>query len=148
LKKHHDEFMVDAKLQQLFHQYHTNNVEGFNKYLTKFPPKDWTYCQTIENRARSMLAVCLQSVGHRKLYRRVFGLTRIILDEGDITDLFFRSKDSEKLWRQLHRGKESVKITRMRNLYKKLREVVAKLKGDNAKALGYHVDYRNTHVQH
>jgi hypothetical protein len=137
LKKHHDEFMVEAKLQQLFHQYHTNDVEGFNKYLTKFLPKDRTYCQTIENRARSMLAVCLQSMGHRKLYRRVFGLTGIVLDEGNITDLFFRSEDSEKLWRQLHRGKESVKTTRMRDLYKKLREGVAKLKGDNAKALGY-----------
>jgi hypothetical protein len=102
LKKHHDDFMVDMKLRQLFHQYDTNNVEGFNNFLTKFLPKDRTYCQTIENKARSMLAIGLQLVGYRKLYGRDFVLTGISLDEEDITNLFFRSQNAEKLWKQLH----------------------------------------------
>jgi hypothetical protein len=70
MKRHHEEFMKEEKLRQLFHGYDTNNVEGFNKFLTKFLPKDRTYCQTIENKARSMLAVCLQSIGYRKTYER------------------------------------------------------------------------------
>jgi hypothetical protein len=57
--------------------------------------------------------------------------------EDDITNLFLRSEDSEKLWRKVHRRKETVKITRMQTLYKKLRDGVAKLKVDNAKALAY-----------
>jgi endogenous inhibitor of DNA gyrase (YacG/DUF329 family) len=50
---------------------------------------------------------------------------------------FLRSEDSRKLWRQQHRRKESVKLSRMQTLYKKLRDGVSKLKIDNSKALGY-----------
>jgi hypothetical protein len=137
LKKHHEEFMEESKLRQLFHTYDTNTVEGFNKFLTKFLPKDRTYCQTIENKARTMLAAGLQSVGYRQFYERVFSLTGIKMRDDDITNLFLRSEDSQKMWRTLHRREESVKITRMRTLYKKLREGVEKLKADNAKQLGY-----------
>jgi hypothetical protein len=42
LKKHHEEFMEESKLRQLFHSYDTNTVEGFNKFLTKFLLKDRT----------------------------------------------------------------------------------------------------------
>jgi hypothetical protein len=72
LKGHHEQFMEETKLCQLYHQYNTNNVKGFNKFLTKFLPKDKTYCQTIENRARSMLAMGLQSIGYRQFYQRIF----------------------------------------------------------------------------
>jgi hypothetical protein len=96
-----------------------------------------TYCQTIENKARTMVAAGLQSIGYQQLYEHVFSLTGIQLREDDITSLFLCSEDSEKLWRMLHRRKEYVKISRMRTLYKKLRDGVSKLKVDNGKALGY-----------
>jgi hypothetical protein len=117
LKKHHNKLMVDAKLWQLYHQHDTNNVEGFNKFLTNFLTKDRTYCQTIENKTRSLLAVGLQSIGCRQLYNRVFALTGINLRDDDITNLFFCSEDAEKLRKKLHQRKESVKITRMREFY-------------------------------
>jgi hypothetical protein len=129
--------MEDDKLKQLFHTYDTNLVEGFNKFLTKFLPKDRTYSQTIENKARTMVAVGLQSIGYRQFYKRVFSLTGIEMCDDDITYLFLRSEDGEKLWRKMNRKIESVKITRMRTLYKKLRDGVEKLKADNAKELGY-----------
>jgi len=107
--------MEETKLRQLWHQYDTNVVEGFNKFLTKFLPKDKTYAQTIENKARSMLAVGLQSVGYRQFYSRVFARTGIDIVENDITGLFLRKEDADKLWRQLHRRKENVKIEQMRD---------------------------------
>jgi hypothetical protein len=137
LKTHHEQFMEDEKLKQLFHSYDTNLVEGFNKFLTKFLPKDRTYSQTIENKARTMVAVGLQSIGYRQFYKRVFSLTGIEMCDDDITYLFLRSEDGQKLWRKMNRKIESVKITRMRTLYKKLRDGVEKLKADNAKELGY-----------
>jgi ribosomal protein L37AE/L43A len=137
LKGHHDQFMEDSKLRQLWHQYDTNNVEAFNKFLTKFLPKDRTLCQTIENKARSYLAVGLQSIGYRQFYGRLFELAGVPLQTDDITSLFLRSEDQDKLWRKLHRRKEGYKITRMRKQYKKLREGVEKLKSDNAKELSY-----------
>jgi hypothetical protein len=100
-------------------------------------PKDRTYCQTIENKTRSLLAVGLQSIGYRQLYNRVFALTGINLRDDDITNLFFRSEDADKLRKKFHRRKETVKITRMREFYQKLRKGVSKLKIDNAKELGY-----------
>jgi hypothetical protein len=63
--------MEDTKLQQLFHQYDVNSVEqGFNKLLTKFLPKDITYCRTIENQMRAHLpTVGLQLIGYRQVYK-------------------------------------------------------------------------------
>ena len=80
-------------MRQLYHQYDTNNDEGFNKFLTKFLPKDKTYCLTIENKARSMLAVGLQSIGYRQLYAWVFECTGIGLEEDNIMTLFLRDED-------------------------------------------------------
>jgi hypothetical protein len=137
LKKHHDAFMQDEKLRQLFHQFDTNSVEGFNKFLTKFLHKDMTLCQTIENAARAYLALCLQSIGYRQTYKRLFELTGIELNESDMTSLFLRSEDAMKLWKKVHRRKESVKIKRMRTYYKKLREAVAQTIKDNKRAFSY-----------
>jgi hypothetical protein len=77
MKIHHKLFMEESKLRQLFHQYDTNNVEGFNNVLTKLLPKDRTYCQTIENKVRALLAAGLQSIGHREFYGRVFHLPEL-----------------------------------------------------------------------
>jgi hypothetical protein len=41
------------------------------------------------------------------------------------------------LWQKVHRGKEGIKIIRMREQYHRLQEGVEKLKANNAKALGY-----------
>jgi hypothetical protein len=69
--------MHEMKLRQLFHQYNTNAIEGFNKCLTKFHQKDRMYCQTIENKARTMLAAGLQSIGYRQFYDGVFHLPEL-----------------------------------------------------------------------
>jgi hypothetical protein len=83
--------MEESKLRQLFHRYDTNTVEGFNKFLTKFLPKDRAYCQTIENQARTMLAANLQSIGYRQFYQRVFALTGMNLEEDDKISTGLRS---------------------------------------------------------
>jgi hypothetical protein len=75
MKKHHEKFMEEGKLRQLFHRYETNTVKGFNKFLTIFLPKDRTYCQMVENKARTMLAGGLQSIGYRQFYGLVFSFT-------------------------------------------------------------------------
>jgi hypothetical protein len=137
MKKNHEEFMEDAKLRQLFHQRDTQKVEGFNKLLTKFLHKDKTHCQTIENAARCHLAVGIQSVGCTEFYRRIFELTGVESVEDDVTTLFLGSEDQDKLKREAHQKKKSVKIQRMRDQMKKTREGAEKLKRDNQKALTY-----------
>jgi hypothetical protein len=51
-----------------------DSMEGFNKFLTKFVPKDITYCKTIYNQGREYLAVGLQSIGYRQVNKRFFAL--------------------------------------------------------------------------
>jgi hypothetical protein len=55
-KNLHDEFMKEDKLRQLFHSWDMNAIEGFNKRITKFLPKDRTFCKTFENAIRIHLA--------------------------------------------------------------------------------------------
>ena len=83
------------------------------------------------------MAVGLQSIGYRQFYERVFALTGVTLRVDDITSLFLRKEDQDKLWRKQHRRKEGVKIIRMRKQYKKLRDGVEKLKADNLRAFSY-----------
>jgi hypothetical protein len=128
---------LDTKLRMSFHEHHTQRVEGFNKLLTKFLPKDKTHCQTIENKARMHLAVGLQSVGYQQWCERVFEITGMQLVEDDITALFFGSEDSDKLTRAEHCGKKAVKTQRMRGQFKKTREGLEKLKKDNEKHLSH-----------
>ena len=120
--------MEDDKLRQLYHEYNTNAVEGFNKYLTKFLHKDRTYCQTIENAARSYLAAGLQSVGFRQFYERVFELTGIEIAEDDMTSLFFRSEDKDKLFRREYRRQPTNMMRRMTKQYANIKKGVEDLK--------------------
>jgi hypothetical protein len=66
-----------------------------------------------------MLAAGLQSVDTDNSFEQ-FSLTGIGMCDDDITFLFLRFGGSESGGR--HRKMETVKITRMRTLYKKLRE--------------------------
>ena len=84
-----------------------------------------------------MVAVGLQSIGYRQFYARVFERTGIDILEDDMTSLFLRKEDADKLWRSVRRRKVSSKVSRMRDHYRRLREGVKKLKADNKKAFSY-----------
>jgi hypothetical protein len=107
LKKHRQEVSEETKLHQLWHQCCTNLVKAFNKFLTKFLPTDKTCCQTIENKARSMVVVGTQSIGCQQLCSRAFERAGVEMLENDITGLFLRTEDADKLWRKLSHRKES-----------------------------------------
>jgi hypothetical protein len=135
-KEYHEAFMDKDKLVQLFHGWDTNAVESFNKLLTKFLPKDRTYCNTIENKTRIHVALGLQSVGYRQFYKRLFERTGIQGD-GHFTNLYVRAEDRMHAWKRLYQRLEAVKSRRMEKMYKKLREGRQKLISDNQRDLTY-----------
>jgi hypothetical protein len=136
-KEYHDRFVDKDKLVQLFHGWDTNAVESFNKLLTKFLPKDRTYCKTIENKAIIHLALGLQSVGYEQFYKRLFEQTGI-QGGGKYTNLYVRAEDDRMhAWKQLCQRKEEVKSRQMGKMYKKLREGRRKLIRDNQRCLTY-----------
>ena len=57
-----------------------------------------------------MVAVGLQSIGYRQFYARVFERIGIEALEDDITGMFHRKEDAEKLYRKERRRNEDVKI--------------------------------------
>jgi hypothetical protein len=137
LKEYHKAFMDIDKLVQWFHGWDTNAVESFNKLLTKFLPKDRTYCDTIENKARIHVALGLQiSVGYKQFYKRLFERTGIQGDD-HFTNLYVRAEDGMHAWKKLYQRLEAVKLRRMEKVYKKLREGRQKLISNNQRDLTY-----------
>jgi hypothetical protein len=132
----HEQFMEEDKLVQLFHAWDTNGVESFNKRLTKFLPKDRTYCFSIENKVRIHVAVGLQSVGYRKFYERVLERTGIAV-AGDLTFLYLRGEDVEKEWKKDYKQLERVKARRLRGYFEKIRKERQKMISDNNRDLTY-----------
>jgi hypothetical protein len=57
---HHDQFMEEASLREFHHPLDINHIEAFNKLITKFLPKDWTYCKLIEKKVRIHLTMYIQ----------------------------------------------------------------------------------------
>jgi hypothetical protein len=78
-----------------------NAVESLNKLLTKFLPKDRTYCNTIENKSRIHLWLGLQTVGYKKFYKRLFEQTGIERD-GKFTSLYVRMEDRMHAWKKIY----------------------------------------------
>ena len=60
-----------GSLEDVWHPFDTNITEGINKFLTKFLPKDRTYCKTIENSVRVHLAIIIDSIGYCRGYSRI-----------------------------------------------------------------------------
>jgi hypothetical protein len=111
-KEYHDGFLEKDKLVQLFHGWDMNAVESFNKLLTKFLPRDRTYCNTIENKSIIHLALALQSVGYKKFYKRLSEQTDI---EGNrkFTNLYVRAEDRMHAWKKIYQRTEEVKSRHM-----------------------------------
>ncbi len=130
-----DEFMEEDKLHQLFHWWDTNAVKGFNKLITKFLPKDRTFCKTNENLVRIHLAMCLLSIGYEETYRRLFHLTGLSL--GEFNHIYLLAEDQQRRWQRKRRKKLPVKTIRMSNQYKKLREDGKKMIDDRERELTY-----------
>jgi hypothetical protein len=61
-------------LAEMLHDWDTNIVEGMNKFVTKFLPKDRTYAMSIENQVRLYLAISIDSVGYTEIYCFRLGL--------------------------------------------------------------------------
>jgi hypothetical protein len=137
-KEYHEGFMDKEKLVQLFYGWDTTDAfESFNKLLTKFLPKDSTYCNTIENKARIHVALGLQqNVGYKQFYKHLFERTGTKGD-GQLTSLYVRAEERTHAWKRLYQRLEEVKSRRMEKMCKKVREGRQKLISDNQQDLTY-----------
>jgi hypothetical protein len=76
-----NQFCTDESLREVHHEWHTNKCESMNQFITKFIRKCSHLCMTIVGRARTYLAVGIDSVGYEDYYRSLFQLLKIEYDE-------------------------------------------------------------------
>ena len=69
----HSKYTEDNRLRRVFHEWSTNKTEQIHSLVTNvFLPKRSYYCQTICGRARTYLAVSIDSIGYYEYNRRLY----------------------------------------------------------------------------
>jgi hypothetical protein len=128
-----DEFAEGA--DDMLHGWSTDIVEGFNKFFTKFLPKDRTFGMSIENKVRIHLAICIDSAGYVETYRRLSD--KIGVNLGKVHEEMNRILDVRKLYLRKYRKRLVVRTKKKLKFFEKLRTQATKMVKENRKNLQY-----------
>ena len=60
-----DVYCTDVALKDVHHCWHTNKCESMNQFITKFIHKNTHLCRTIVGKARTYVAVSIDSIGYK-----------------------------------------------------------------------------------
>ena len=74
-------YCTDESLQDVHHEWHTNKCESLNNFIAKFIPKCYHLCRSIAGKARTYLAVAIDSIGYESCYRSLLPLLQLDYDE-------------------------------------------------------------------
>ena len=82
-------------MRRVFHEWSTNKTEQIHSLVTNvFLPKRSYYCRTICGRARTHLAVSIDSLGYYEYYRRLY--LELGLFMSTITEVFYKQQDKRR----------------------------------------------------
>jgi hypothetical protein len=81
LKEIWEVYCTDECLKDVHHEWHTNKCESMNMFIAKFIPKRFHLCRTISGKARSYLAVAIDSIGYEATYRTLLPLLQFDYNE-------------------------------------------------------------------
>jgi hypothetical protein len=121
-------------MRRFFHEFLTNKTEQIHLLVTNvFLPKRSFYCHTICGRARTSLAVSIDSLGYYKNNRQLY--LKLGLELSSITQAFYKQQDKRKTTNQVYAKKpERRKLQEQQslaNINKELqKEVVNKQNGN------------------
>jgi hypothetical protein len=145
-KEYHQQFGVHSKyteeerLRRVFHEWTTNKTEQIIHSLVTnvFLPKRSYYCQTICGRARTYLAVSIDSIGYYKYNRRL--CLELGLHMTTITAVFYKQQDKRSETDRAYANKpERRKLRveyRLENINKEWRREVIDKQTGNTYRLG------------
>jgi hypothetical protein len=131
----HDTFTDVWNLRDIYHEVHSNKCESLNGFITKFLPKHKHYCRTIVNRARTYLAIGIDSVGYRNYYRIL--LKRLGIDSTILSGVHHNRLDERTKKKSRYDQSEKAKKSRKQKLNDKLREASELLMQDKKKGRTY-----------
>ncbi len=107
-------YCTDESLKDVHHRWHTNKCESMNKFITKFVNKSSHQCRTIVGKARTYVAVGIDSVGYEEYYRTLFDLLDLDNDKNTMKThhqrLDHEKKTKQKYAKQPHVRRREAKI--------------------------------------
>jgi hypothetical protein len=115
----HNAYTDVWNLREIYHEVHSNKCESLNGFITKFLPKHKHYCRTIVNRARTYLAIGLDSLGYENYYSVLFSSLGII--NTTLTTEHFQRLDRRRIWKAKYDKSDKAKKARKQKLNEKLR---------------------------
>ena len=107
-------------LKMLMHTFSTQKNESLNHAVATLAPKGKDYSQSEALRTRVMLVAAAQIVGHYSLWKRLFSIFDIQLDENLVRHL--KMRDLNKGKRQIFQRTKEYKSSRSTNRYAKFAE--------------------------
>jgi hypothetical protein len=131
----HNTFTDVWNLREIYHEYHSNKCESLNGFITKFLPKHKHYCRTIINRARTYLAIGIDSVGYKNYYGVLW--TMLNLSSTSITTEHHQRLDRRRVKKSKYDQSEKTKKARRKKLNDKLRAASELLMKDKKKGKTY-----------
>jgi hypothetical protein len=130
-----DRFVKQEKLRECHHGYSSQKKESMNNLISRYVPKDRTYCQSLSLTSRICLAVGVDSVGHKEFCQRLFKLMNIKLPVNTTTIL--RKMKQKREYNGGYQAQPKRKRKRPNLKFAKMKEGIKKHMADKAMGLNY-----------
>ena len=130
----HKKFTETDRMRRVFHEFSTNKTEQIHSLVTNvFLPKRSYYCRTICGKARTYLAVSIDSLGYYKYNKLLYH--ELGLEMSCITEVFYQQQDKRRESDQAYANKpERRKLRaeqRLENINKEWQKEVIDKKNGN-----------------
>jgi hypothetical protein len=93
-------YCTNKMLKDIHHSWNTNKCESMNQFIAKFIHKSQHLCCTIMGRARTYLAVLINSIGYKQYYRTLFELLDLDYNKNILLN-YHQQLDSNKIEKDL-----------------------------------------------
>lgn len=99
-----------------------------NRSIMRYCPKDKTYCRTMSLTSRINMSICIDSIGHAKLYEELFG--KMLFTPTELTFSGLRRMWRKKEFGRIYSGLRKVKLRRRIKIRDKMADGTKQLEDD------------------
>jgi hypothetical protein len=128
-------FTESAKLKECHHGYSSQKNESMNQLISRYVPKDKTFCQSMSLNSRICLAVGVDSVGHEEYYERLFEKMKIPFP--DNTRIMLRSMKKKRDYDRNYQAQPTQKRKRSVKKFDSTKDRLKKQMADKALGVAY-----------
>jgi hypothetical protein len=128
-------FMTPGKLRECHHRYSSQKNESMNKLISRYVPKDRTFCKSMLLNSRVCLAVGVDSVNHEEYYQRLLNEMKMELP-GNTRKMLVRMSNRKK-YDHNYQAQPNRKRKRSELKFAKSKEGLKKQMADKAMGLEY-----------